>query len=238
MSRDLPLYRHLAATLRTAIVGGALTTGDLLPTELELCATHNVSRHTARDALRLLSDEGLISRKRGAGTMVIATNPTGPFSQNWGEIGDILQYALDTRLIVGSYGPASSSDFSEMALDSNEAWMNVKGVRQRITGGPNLAITSICVRGDLMPSRNIVESWPQAIGEFVALHNGVRASQINQDISAILLDRHSAKALGERSGNPALRTLRRYYDAHGKVFIASISIHPGDRFAYHMSAKR
>jgi hypothetical protein len=32
--------------------------------------------------------------------------------------------------------------------------------------------------------------------------------------------------------------LRRYLDANGDTFLASISIHPGDRFAYRMSAER
>ena len=238
MSRSLPLYRHLADTLRTAIGDGLYATGDLLPTELELCATHHVSRHTARDALRLLSDEGLIMRKRGAGTVVIASLPTGPFSQDWGEIGDILQYARDTRLIVHSYGPATAQEMAEMMLDKSVSWMMVKGVRQRLAGGPPLAMTTICVRADLMPSRDIIESWPQAIGEYIAIHRGVRATRIDQEISAIRLDKASAKALGERIGDPALRTSRRYLDASGAVFITSISTHPGDRFAYRMSAER
>ncbi len=238
MSRTLPLYRNLAAVLRASIVSGTFATGDLLPTELELCAAHNVSRHTARDALRLLTEEGLIHRKRGAGTVVIATNSAGPFSQNWGEIGDILQYARDTRLIVQSYGEASKQDIDTMVLDTTSQWMNLKGVRQRAIGGPALALTSICVREDLMPARDIVENWPQAIAEYIALHNNVRATQIDQDISAILLDRPSAKALCERIGDPALRTLRRYFDASSIVFIASISIHPGDRFSYRMTAQR
>lgn len=236
MSR--PLYRQLAETMRAAIVGGTYSQGDLLPTELELCAAHNVSRHTARDALRLLSDEGLIARKRGAGTVVIATCVSGPFSQDWGEIGDILQYARDTRLIVETYGPASTSDIGSMRLDAALTWAAVTGVRQRLEGGPPLALTTICVRADLMPARDIIESWPQAIGEYLAAHNNVRAARIDQEITAISLSRVDAKRLGEREGEPALRTLRRYLDSEGHAFLASISIHPGDRFAYCMSAER
>jgi GntR family transcriptional regulator len=238
MSRSLPLYRQLADTLRGAIVEGRFGQGDLLPTELELCTAYKVSRHTARDALRLLNEEGLIARKRGAGTVVIASRVPGPFSQDWGEIGDILQYARDTRLIVHSYGPALPTDIADMGLTPALAWMMVKGIRQRVLGGPPLALTNICVRADLMPSREIIESWPQAIGEYIAAHNQVRATRIDQEISAIRLDKISARALGERGGDPALRTLRRYLDAHHEVFIASISIHPGDRFAYRMSAER
>jgi GntR family transcriptional regulator len=238
MSRSLPLYRDLAQKLRAAIAEGIYRQGDLLPTELELCATHNVSRHTARDALRLLTDEGLIARKRGAGTAVIATQPTGPFSQDWGEIGDILQYARDTRLIVQSYGPASEADVVAMGLDPMLDWVIVKGVRQRQTGGPALALTHICVRADLMPPLEVVKTWTQAIGEYVAAHNGVVAARIEQEISAICLDKEAAKLLSEHRGDPALRTRRLYFDAGGIAFIGSVSIHPGDRFAYRMTAER
>jgi GntR family transcriptional regulator len=233
-----PLYRQLADSLRTAITAGVYAQGDLLPTELEICATHAVSRHTARDALRLLSDEGLIARKRGAGTVVIATSPQGPFSQDWGEIGDILQYARDTRLIIETYGPAVAGDLSAMGLDAATNWMAVTGTRQRLEGGLVLALTTICVRADLMPARDVLEVWPQAIGEYLAAHNGVRAARIDQEITAISLSRPDAKKLGEQSGEPALRTLRRYMDANATPFLASISIHPGDRFAYRMSAER
>jgi GntR family transcriptional regulator len=238
MTRTPSLYRQLSDKLRTAITDGTFIPGDLLPTELELCATHNVSRHTARDAMRLLSDEGLIVRKRGAGTVVIATRAAGPFSQDWGEIDDILQYARDTRLVVASYGPAKEADLIAMGLDRSSSWMAVTGVRWRLEGGPALAFTTICVRGDLMPARDIIDSWPQAIGEYIAAKNNVRAARIDQEISAIVLTKPEAKILGEHVGDPALRTLRRYLDDEGQAFLASISVHPGDRFAYKMSAKR
>jgi GntR family transcriptional regulator len=238
MSPSQPLYRHLASILREAIVSGTYAKGALLPTELELCVSHNVSRHTARDALRVLSEEGLIARKRGAGTTVIATSPAGPFSQEWGDIGDILQYARDTPLLVMSYGPAPDGDILEMGLEARQSWMMVKGMRQRLEGGAPLALTSICVRQDLMPKRETVENWPGAIGEYIGEHSGVRAARIDQEISAILLDRGSAKALGERTGNPALRTLRRYLDCEGIIFMASVSLHPGDRFVYTMKVER
>jgi GntR family transcriptional regulator len=235
---NLPRYRQLADALRAEIAAGKYKEGDLLPTELELCASHTVSRHTARDALRILTEDGLITRRRGAGTVVAPVAALGPFSQDWGEISDILQYARDVRFVMETYGPAAATDIQSMGLDPALMWMAVTGLRQRQTGGQPLALTTICVRADLIPARDVIEIWPQAIGEYLAQHNGVRAARIDQTISAVCLIRPDATHLDEPENAPALRTLRRYIDGEGAVFLASVSLHPADRFAYRMSVTR
>jgi GntR family transcriptional regulator len=125
-----------------------------------------------------------------------------------------------------------------MSLDPSQDWIEVSGIRQRIAGGPPLALTQICVRVDLMPSRAALEVWPDAIAEFIAQNSGVVAARIEQEISAVRLDKAAAKSLGEHVGDPALRTLRRYIAKSGQAFQASISLHPGDRFSYRMAVER
>src|SRR6266508_3955185 len=65
-----PLYAQLVRLLRTQISAGEFKPGDSLATEGEICKAYGVSRITAREALRLLSDEGLIVRRPGRGTFV------------------------------------------------------------------------------------------------------------------------------------------------------------------------
>jgi GntR family transcriptional regulator len=233
-----PLYRALANTLRQQIAEGVWPQGGQLPPELELCASYEVSRHTARDALRLLAEEGLIARRRGAGTLVLRAQPLGPFSQDWGEVSDILQYARDARLHISHYGLPTPAEVAAMQLDPSLSWASVRGVRLRPEGGSPLALTQICVRADLMPSQADLEAWPEAIAELISRTAGVNAVRIEQAISAIVLDRDEAKALKEHAGDAALRTIRRYMDATGQVYQASVSIHPGNRFAYRMVIER
>jgi GntR family transcriptional repressor for pyruvate dehydrogenase complex len=52
--------------LRSAILGGAFRHGDRLPSEQELCDQFSVSRTTIREALRSLTEQGLITRVPGA----------------------------------------------------------------------------------------------------------------------------------------------------------------------------
>ena len=56
--------------LRQAIFGGTFRPGSQLPTEAELCAMLGVSRTVVREALRVLEDEGLVTRRHGVGTFV------------------------------------------------------------------------------------------------------------------------------------------------------------------------
>jgi GntR family transcriptional regulator len=58
---DRAVYRQISDHLREAISQGALAEGDQLPSEAQLMAHYGVARMTARNALRLLQDEGLIT---------------------------------------------------------------------------------------------------------------------------------------------------------------------------------
>jgi GntR family transcriptional regulator len=62
--------RQVADVLRQQITSGAFNDG-LLPDERVLGAELGASRNAVRDALRLLRDEGLITRRQGVGTLVV-----------------------------------------------------------------------------------------------------------------------------------------------------------------------
>jgi len=65
-----PLYTQLERILREAILDGNLGQNEPLPTERELASRYNISRITVRKALNALQHEGLLTRRRGAGTFV------------------------------------------------------------------------------------------------------------------------------------------------------------------------
>lgn len=61
-------YEKIAAHLRALIAEAE--PGDRLPSEAELCEQFGVSRMTARQAMQVVAGDGLIERRRGAGTFV------------------------------------------------------------------------------------------------------------------------------------------------------------------------
>lgn len=65
-----PASRRLAQILRNDIAHGVLAPGDKLPSERALAEEHEVARNTAREAMRLLSEQGLVTAEHGRGVFV------------------------------------------------------------------------------------------------------------------------------------------------------------------------
>jgi GntR family transcriptional regulator len=85
-----PMYRQIAEDLRAQIESGGLKPGQQMQTELELRERYNASRNTVRDAIKWLTNLGLVETKPGQGTFVtqqidpFVTTLTGDPSTGWG----------------------------------------------------------------------------------------------------------------------------------------------------------
>src|ERR1700747_3428474 len=69
-SNGVPAYQKIQATIVKRIDSGQLKPGDVVDSERELARIHQVSLMTARHALTSLEREGIVERRRGAGTFV------------------------------------------------------------------------------------------------------------------------------------------------------------------------
>jgi len=70
-----PVYREIAEELRAAIASGRLSDGDRVPGENDLMKRYGVARATARQALSVLINEGILVPIRGSGVYVRAFRP-------------------------------------------------------------------------------------------------------------------------------------------------------------------
>ena len=237
MARN-PRYIELASALRKKITSGKLKLGAQLPTEHQLCDRHHVSRHTARAALQVLEDEGLIERKPGLGTTVIATGETTTFSQPLGGLDDLLQYAHEARLKTISTKDVTLTPTMAQRLHAprGSRWLVLHGVR--IADGALIAATSIYVSDVIGAKAADFRNSAKAVTEHIEARYGVSVASITQTIKAEELSKADAKALDAAAGAPMLRTIRRYFDAAERLFVISDTRHPSDRFVYEMAYKR
>jgi GntR family transcriptional regulator len=127
----IPHHQQLTETLLLQIADGTLAVGDRLPTEEELSTLHGLARGTVRRALGRIEDLGMISRRPGAGTIVISPAPVAGYQPLAQSAVDIVALAAETRLV--------DPKASEVILDSYRAkrlgarkgssWFVIEGVR-------------------------------------------------------------------------------------------------------------
>ena len=128
-----PRYLMLAREIVREIRSGKYQVGALLPAESELSAQFGVSRFTVREAIRKLTEAGLLSRHQGVGTRVEAAESQARYVQYIGSIEDFWQYVADTRLHVlkrtKTRTPLANVDLPDLGED----WPTVEGYRYRKT---------------------------------------------------------------------------------------------------------
>ena len=69
-SGPIPLYQQLERAISVMIESGALKSGDRLPDGVQIAQSLGVSIKTVKNTFRVLSEKGLVIRKRHAGTFV------------------------------------------------------------------------------------------------------------------------------------------------------------------------
>lgn len=70
-----PAYQQIADDIRQRILDGVYQAGDKLPTESDLMDEYGVSRIVIRNATEALQNEGLVTKRQGAGTFVREQRP-------------------------------------------------------------------------------------------------------------------------------------------------------------------
>src|ERR1700738_4064770 len=125
-------YRDIAAKLQKAIRLGAHPVGDLLPTETELMARFSASRQTVREALRIITEQGLIVRRAGLGSVVIAAEPPVLFTHSVKSLTEWLRYSNETyrQVIRSSEIVADRKLAALLKCEPGKHWFLIEAVRR------------------------------------------------------------------------------------------------------------
>jgi GntR family transcriptional repressor for pyruvate dehydrogenase complex len=103
-STRLSLPDRLSVDLERLILDGALKPGERLPPERDLARHLGVSRVTIREALRELENRGLIDRRPGRGTIILAPGQRSEVAAQMldgvGALHSELQDIMELRIII------------------------------------------------------------------------------------------------------------------------------------------
>jgi GntR family transcriptional regulator len=234
LSGGQPRYLVLAQALMDDIRSGRYPLDSLLPTEHDLCQQFNVSRHTVREAIRRLSELGLIAKQQGVGSRVKATQVARRYVQASEDIADLHQYVRDVRMEVHSIKDVVVDETLAELLDLKvgQEWLRVSGLRHREGDSEPVALTDAYIARAYRGVAEDLGDGRDPIYSLIERRYSTRVLDVRQDITAVNIGEEDARLLKVEPGAAGLSIIRRYYGAHAELLEIAISLHPGERFSY------
>lgn len=237
---DRPRYAIIADELRGQIEAGAFPLGNFLPTESELCEIFGASRHTVREALRRLTEAGMIQRRQGSGSQVTAVRAHAAYVHSMRSLNELFQYAADTRFRIGSVrvavpGPLHRADLGDAA---GEDWLMAEGLRLERDEEVPICFSHLFINRAFAAIADDLPGLSGAIYRHIEQRFGVEVALVEQEIRVTPVPRAGAAALGVKPNALAVRVLRRYLGPDEGVMLVSVNHHPADRFYYSMRLRR
>jgi GntR family transcriptional regulator len=222
-----PLYQQLHRALRQAIASQQLAPDEALPTERDMAQDLGVSRITIRKALDALADEGLVTRRQGAGTFVAARveksfSKLSSFSEDMLSRGRVPRSAW-LRRTDGAVTPEEA-----MILGLSPSTPVYRFSRIRFADELPMALEYSTVPGFCLPSKEAVES---SLYEALAA-SGHRPTRALQRLRAVLFTDEQAKLLGMSDGAPGLLIERRGFLRDGRAVEFTQSYYRGDAYDF------
>ncbi|MFM9566103.1 GntR family transcriptional regulator [Streptomyces turgidiscabies] len=241
MTADTPKYLQVADDIRARIESGELTPGSRLPSGSEISKQYGGSTSVAVAAYKLLTEEGLVVSRHGAGHYVRSTSTAellvrhhrrrsedSPFAQGAAEQGAVGTWRHDST--------------TEEASETVAARLGIS------VGGPVMR-TSYVYLADEQPVQ-LAESWePLAVtgeslivlpevgpyaGVGVAARMRVLGVEVGDPVERVRArqaTRQEAQALGLVPPGPVLAIERTYYDqATGRPVETADVVMRGDRW--------
>ena len=231
--RAVPLYVELAALMRQRIRSGDLPVGARMPTLAELQQTYGVSRVTARQAMDLLDEEGLIERGAGRGTFVRDHgSPARERLRLTADLGGLLDMVRG-----GTAAPVTSAvarvarpegAFPAHELLDGVPFRSMRRVHSK--NGAPFSVVQLYLREDIFqrsPERFEAEIAITVLGEL-----GIVPAAAEQSIVISSADVELAELLGIKLNSPIADVHRVFVDAEDKAIYAARIVYRGDFIAF------
>lgn len=233
-------YRLIAEELATQIRSGTYALGANLPVEHDLAKQFDTSRQTIREALRVLSDQGLIARRAGFGTTVINSGARPVFVLSLGNLGQLLSYPDGVARRHMSTGPyvADATTAALLGCPEGAEWMRVRAIRYENGRDEPLCWVDIYVAPQFASIASKRGAERQTIIEQIEKSFGQKVEAAEVDFAVGRVPREMAAELQVQAGSPALTVVRRYLGAAGEPLEITISIHPENRYTHRMRLRK
>ena len=222
-----PAYQRIRSVIWKRIEAGQLKPGDVVDSERELAKIHRVSLMTARHALTSLEREGVVERRRGAGTFVappkIHFNKLMSYSEQMASRGLVAGSELLCNKII-DYEPEIAA---RLTITPNQRLIKVERLRHAANEPFALEVCYLSAEdfGGLVSA----PLGKASLFSILERDFGVELAHADEEVDATAADSRIAELLRVPRGTPLLRIRQVIYSSKGKAAIYVLGLYRSDR---------
>lgn len=218
-----PLYQTVIDSIVARIAAGDVLPGGMLPSETQLAQENGVSQGTARKALMMLEQHGIVRREQGRGTFVTARTPESSlfnFFRLRPPDGHVIQpEVLDERIRQRPSTPEEQQILHGSPATVTEIW-RLRSIR----GRPRVIETAI-IPVDLFPGIERRSPLPSALYVLYQQAFGLIVLHADEAITACVAEKQDAMDLRVAEGTPLLKVKRNAKDILGRLIERRLSLY-------------
>lgn len=206
------LYSQLYDILFQDIIGGVYAVGDLIPSESELMRRYGVSRATARKAMEMLSNNGLIQKRRGKGSEVIANMPNSSLNRvtSYMKKNVADNVVPQKRLLDASIVPIPEHAATVLKLKPGTPSYRLR--RVRYSGDKPFYLETLYYEDGYVPHIMERDFSKESLRAYIYNVCGIKWTHASQEIYSVVADAEKAELLNIKPGDPLLFIKRVSFD--------------------------
>lgn len=231
------LYLQVIDKIKSEIENGNYKENDKLPSEFELSKDFGVSRATLREALRILEEDSVVTRRHGVGTFV---NPKPLYTSGIEQLTSVTHMIKESGKIPGSqflsteHVDATREDREEFAqIDLKKV---VKIERIRTANDRPVVFCIDKIPKDLIPLNSVHKE--DSLFKLIESSTGKRINYAVTFIEPIGYDAEIYDILECRRDQPVLLLKQMHYTEDDEPYLYSANYFRSDRFRFHVLRKR
>lgn len=231
-SSRTPLYQQLASALGQAIRSGTVPAGTMLPPEPELAASLGVSRQTVNQALVGLARRGLVTRRRGVGTIVAEPDVEQPLGGLYTFIRSLTSQGRSPSSRMLGYRVTLDDEASPL-LTGRPDGLIVEFSRLRLVDEQPFIVESIYLPVSLGERLPVERVGQEQLYDLLRELCDIDITTADETLRPVTLERSDAVLLGLQAGEPAFLVERTGY-ASGNLNPVELrrSLIRGDRYRF------
>ncbi|WP_084035505.1 GntR family transcriptional regulator [Marinomonas ushuaiensis] len=182
-----PLYEQVKQRVMHFILDGTWSEGHILPAETELARQFGVSYGTARQALQILTKQGVLLRKPRIGTVVTGRTPHHTLDRfyKYYRLHNTKNELINTQTITKSIEIRPATDVEKRQLSLDETSNVISLVRIRLHNNSPVMIDHIAIPEHLIPNfPSTPDSVPALLLNNLRDEYGLRISAVRETLRA------------------------------------------------------